>query len=495
MAPAAAAERDGDHFTYCVGSPTWHPARYAADHAAQARAAARLEKDDLYGAIAESFHLRPLPPPQQRSARTGKTGDTFVYHAIISLTLAQAQQAVALGDGGPGEYLHAWYRDPEPAPSSGDEEPQPIPHRNPPGRPDIDAYLSIFDPTTATPAALRSFAANAKKDSVRRRVADYLLSKRFLHPALLPGLEIPKVKVKAKKPKPNNPTSPSSTTTTNNDNNNNTDPQQQTAPSPPSYPPANPYLQFAAWASRNLEWAGPCDLSEEAPGAGHRGHPILPILMHHFGCACPSHEALEILRVLAGGRPIVDAGSGNGYWTFMLRAYEAAAAAARSGGGGDVAIIPVDSKQSVWRTMWVRDTVEADAAEWLAKTSSSRGEDKNKDAGDEEGIDDDRVLLVVYPIVGGGVAGGEEGGFTRGLLRAYRGDTLAVVGTQNRNGYTGFLGRSMDEYMAAEEPAWTKVAQVPLPSFPGKDDAMFVFQRGRRAEALRRREGSGDGGE
>jgi hypothetical protein len=79
------------------------------------------------------------------------------------------------------------------------------------------------------------------------------------------------------------------------------------------------------------------------------------------------------------------------------------------------------------------------------------------------------------------VAGGRPGGFTRNLVAAYRGDTLAVVGTQNHNGYTGFPDISMDEYMAREHPEWTKVVQVPLPSFPGKDEALFVFQRGDRA--------------
>lgn len=92
------------------------------------------------------------------------------------------------------------------------------------------------------------------------------------------------------------------------------------------------------------------------------------------------------------------------------------------------------------------------------------------------------VLLLVYPIVGGdsSAAGGKEGGFTRQLMKAYKGDTLAVVGTQNGNGYTGFKGVTMDEYMEREwkGEGWRKVVQCPLPSFAGKDEALFVFQRG-----------------
>jgi hypothetical protein len=213
---------------------------------------------------------------------------------------------------------------------------------------------------------------------------------------------------------------------------------------------------------------------------------VLPILMHHFGCACPSYEALEILRVLADGREILDIGSGNGYWTRMLRDYYAWNSnsnpktnnKSKPKPPADTAdplptlpiVTPIDSAQSSWRTNWVSDTLIADGAAYLRTT---RGGAR------------DTVLLLVYPIVGGGVAGGHEGGFTRGMLDAYDGDTVAVVGTQNHNGYTGFRDMTMDEFMAREHgDEWVKVVQVPLPSFPGKDEALYVFQRGSRAPPL-----------
>lgn len=177
--------------------------------------------------------------------------------------------------------------------------------------------------------------------------------------------------------------------------------------------------------------------------------------MHHFGCVTPSHEALELLRILADGRDVADVGSGNGYWTFMLRGY-------------GLTVHAVDNMQSEWRVQWNGDTVILDGARWLQKNSGGR----------------DMMLLLVYPVVGGGVGGGTEGGFTRGLVDAFRGDTIAVVGTQNDNGYTAFRGMTMDEYMAREKEEWTKVVQIPLPSFAGKDEALFVFQRGERASAL-----------
>lgn len=253
--------------------------------------------------------------------------------------------------------------------------------------------------------------SNAKKGSIRLSVAAHLADKRFIHPSLAQQLTVPKKKTA----------------------------------------PPNPYFDFWAWSCRNLEWCGPCAESE----AVAQSHHVLPVFMHHFGCAVPSYESLEVLRLVAAGRPVADVGSGNGYWTFMLRLH------------GLAAVLPVDSGQSEWRANWVPDTARADGVKWLQRGENDGG----------RGM----VLLLVYPVVGGGVAGGEEGGFTRNLVRAYKGDTVAVVGTQNRNGYTGFKDMAMDEYMEREQPEWTKIVQIPLPSFAGKDEALFIFQRGERA--------------
>ncbi|KAB5560043.1 hypothetical protein GE09DRAFT_1115430 [Coniochaeta sp. 2T2.1] len=323
--------------------------------------------------------------------------DRYVYHAITSVLLSQVQDVV---NRGRANGLHDWYRN---------ETGEPLP---PPSQPDIEAYISLFLSTTNTASSLKGFASNAKKGSVRLSAANHLLSNRYLHPSLATTkLAIPKAKK----------------------------------------PPPNPYFDFWAWSARNLEWCGPCPEAERKA----QGHHVLPILMHHFGCVVPSYEALEVLRIVADGRKVADVGSGNGYWTFMLRQHKVAD------------VVPVDNAQSEWRVNWVGDTVVSDGAKWLARRENKGGKDM--------------VLLMVYPIVGGGVAGGVEGGFTRDLLRAYEGDTVAVVGTQNHNGYTGFSGTTMAEYMEREHPDWVKVVQIPLPSFAGKDEALFVFQRGERA--------------
>jgi hypothetical protein len=172
--------------------------------------------------------------------------------------------------------------------------------------------------------------------------------------------------------------------------------------------------------------------------------------MHHFGCAVPSHEALWMIKTFAAGRTVADVGSGNGYWSFMLRRY-------------GMPVIPVDSAQSEWRVMWVDDTVITDGAKWLSSV---------------KGGGNDLVLMMIYPIVGGSLTKSSEGAFTRDLIKSFQGDTIIVGGTQNHNGYTGFSTMTMDEFMEKEHKEWTKVVQIPLPSFAGKDEALYVFQRG-----------------
>jgi hypothetical protein len=133
----------------------------------------------------------------------------------------------------------------------------------------------------------------------------------------------------------------------------------------------NPYFDILAWTNQSLEWAGP----EATTHKIKISHALLPVLYHHFSCVCPSFEALEIIRVIAKGRGVVDVGSGNGYWTYMLRRMK--------DGKKNLEVVPVDNGLSDWRTLWVADTVEMDGAEWLRKHDGGRG----------------HVLLMVYPQV------------------------------------------------------------------------------------------------
>ena len=86
------------------------------------------------------------------------------------------------------------------------------------------------------------------------------------------------------------------------------------------------------------------------------------------------------------------------------------------------------------------------------------------------------MLLLVYPQVGAD--------FTGRVLRAYEGDAVVVAGTQNGNGFTGFRGETVAEWMEREMAGkgWRRVVQLPLPSFAGKDEALFVFLRERELD-------------
>ncbi|KAL8638562.1 MAG: hypothetical protein Q9228_004290, partial [Teloschistes exilis] len=242
------------------------------------------QNNDLRSSIISAFNLAQ--------------SDNYVYHAIASVTLAQVQEAI---DHGAENGMHAWY------PKEAGEPPeQSVP---PPSAADIAAYTSIFASTTSTPKALTAFAANAKKGSHRAAAATHLQSKRFL---LFPAPN-------------NNPKNKNSNTTTY------TTPKLKT-------PHTNPYLDYWTWTCQNLSWTGP------TPATVHvkHSHAILPTLMHHFGCVCPTYESLHLITRIARGRKIIDLGSGNGYWTYLLRRMNNPA----------VQVEAVDNLQSRYRTVW-----------------------------------------------------------------------------------------------------------------------------------------------
>ncbi|KAK0261429.1 hypothetical protein LTS09_004142 [Friedmanniomyces endolithicus] len=206
----------------------------------------------------------------------------------------------------------------------------------------------------------------------------------------------------------------------------------------------NPYFDLWAWSCQNLEWAGP----EQGTAKIKISHAMLPVLYHHFGCICPSYEALETIRLVAKGRRVLDLGSGNGYWTYMLRRMEPVGKKEKK-----VEVVAVDNGMSEWRTVWVGDTVEMGGEEWLGKHGGGR----------------EAVLLLVYPMVGGE--------FTSKMIGAYQGTTIVCAGTQNASGFTGFAKETIAEWMVREMPGWKRVLQIPLPSFAGKDEALFVFEK------------------
>ena len=162
--------------------------------------------------------------------------------------------------------------------------------------------------------------------------------------------------------------------------------------------------------------------------------------MHHFGCVVPSFESLEIIKQVAKGKEVLDVGSGNGYWAYMLRRH-------------GISVRAIDNLQSNWRTLWIGDTITQDGTKYLKERKGCP----------------QSVLLLVYPVVGGE--------FIRKIAEAYVGDTVVVAGTQNRNGYTAFKDVTIDDWMATERKEYKRVVQVALPSFAGKDEALFIFHK------------------
>ena len=381
---------------YTAGSPTFSPSALLSSPEALTQAITHLlpspthPHGSLHSAISSYFAIPP--------------SETYLYHALISVNLSQVQSAI---DAGAANGLHDWYRDP----SSG----KPL---SPPPAADIDAYTSIFDPRRSAANTLKAFAANAKKGSLRSAVAKNLSEKRYVHAS------VPAIKASKK--------------------------------GSDGHLNLNPAYEFWAWSCRALEWCGP----EEGTAEVKASHHVLPVFMHHFGCVVPSWEGLEVLKwVVERGRgeggkgeggkkgAVLDVCSGGGYWTLMLRRHFE-----ERGCGAEV--IAVDSGQSVYRTVWIGDTVVADGVKYIEK-------DRGGGKGD--------VLLLVYPIVGG-----ER--FTERVVRAFKGDWAVVAGTQCKNGYTAFKDVIMDEWMESEG-CWEKMVQLPLPSFAGKDEALFVFKR------------------
>lgn len=79
-------------YPHCVGNTSFIPRQLIDDTKRLERSREWLEKDDLFNASKAMFGI-PVP-------------DTYHYHAMTSVTLAEVQRIIHLG-GQNG--LHAWY--------------------------------------------------------------------------------------------------------------------------------------------------------------------------------------------------------------------------------------------------------------------------------------------------------------------------------------------------------------------------------------------------
>ncbi|KAF4635417.1 hypothetical protein G7Y89_g2679 [Cudoniella acicularis] len=235
---------------------------------------------------------------------------------------------------------------------------------------DIDAYTSLFLPTTDTSKALKPFSSNAKKNNPRMRVTEYLEKRRIASP-----FKILKSKTHL-----------------------------------------NPYLDLWALSCHLVEFTGPLD--------------------------DPGYESPASAKLVgeSAAEGVIDMASGNGYWTYILRRMK-------------IDVLVVDNMTSEYRTMWILDTVKGDGVEYLKKSSGGKG----------------RVLLMIYMIT--------AGTFTKRILKVYQGNVIVMVGTQNRNRYTGFSHCTMEKYFNREMKEWELVCRIAMLSFAGKDEALYAWKR------------------
>ena len=322
--------------------------------------------------------------------------DAYVYRAQGETTLHITERAIA---GKRAHGMHDWYHN-----DSGKLiEPQ---H---PSFEEITAYTSIFDPSLNLPKALNGFKSNSKANTIRKQVAEHL-SLRFYNTTA--GL----------------------------------------LPSKKDRTHVNPYLSLWTYSCQELEWAGPIP----STSLTQISHHILPIYYHHFGCIVPSYAALHVLAKLSQPSkpskeavlPILDVGSGNGYWTYMLRHFPLPSPDMKT-----LDIRPIDSGLSEYRVTWIKDTINVDGKAYLQRNNNGRGS----------------ILLLVYPQA--------TGNFTGPILKMFEGDTIVVAGTQNENGFTAFQDQVVDQWVEKNLKAFELTLRMPLPSFAGKDEALFVFQR------------------
>lgn len=322
--------------------------------------------------------------------------DQYVYRAQGETTLHITERAIS---GKRAHGMHNWYHDDSGAPI----EPQY------PSQEEITAYTSLFDPSLNLPKALNGFKSQSKANTLRKQVAEHLTSRYH-----------------------------NSTT--------------GLLPSKKDRKHVNPYLSLWTYSCQELEWAGPIPSTTYTKISHH----ILPLFYHHFGCIVPSYAALHVLAKLAQPAkpskedvlPILDIGSGNGYWTYMLRHLPLPSPEWK---GLDVR--PIDSGLSEYRVTWVKDTIRMDGKEYLRRNANGKG----------------AVLLLVYPQA--------TGDFTGPILKMFEGDTIVVAGTQNGNGFTAFQDQGVDEWVGRNLKLFELTLRMPLPSFAGKDEALFVFQR------------------
>ena len=144
--------------------------------------------------------------------------------------------------------------------------------------------------------------------------------------------------------------------------------------------------------------------------------------VHTHGFAIPNEAALNRIAELG---PVLEVGSGVGYWAHLLR-------------DRGVDVVAVDRRDC---GRHIGDTIVMDGVEYLEQNAGGR----------------ERTLLLCWPTYAGDV------------VKAYRGDHVVVVG-ENECSY----GSTWD---MDEDDDWQMTEKIDIPTWPGMADDMRVYQR------------------
>lgn len=150
-------------------------------------------------------------------------------------------------------------------------------------------------------------------------------------------------------------------------------------------------------------------------------------LLGSYGYAIPNEIALNVIVDI---NPILEIGSGSGYWTHLLREK-----------GADV--IAVDNKSEPFKIFHIDDTIFMDGVLYLHEHHGCR----------------DRTLLLCWP------RWGHE------MVQAFTGDRLVIVG-EPEGGATWAFDEDDEEF--AE---WELIEIVDIPTWPGMKDDLRIYQR------------------
>lgn len=177
-------------------------------------------------------------------------------------------------------------------------------------------------------------------------------------------------------------------------------------------------------------------------------HPRNDIVLQ-YSCSIPNETALN---TIARYGPVIEVGSGSGYWAYLLRLK-------------NVDIIAVDNgTESIWNHEnrdwmydWFPDTVNADGLQYISERGGFR----------------DRTLLLCWPRVGMGCSRGESSVCPRSLSQIFTGDHLIIIARPS-------IDPIIQEMRQNRE--WRLIRVVDLPVWTGWPDRLFVYTRRSRVD-------------